>query len=111
MKIKVVIVILAVACVGLGIAIFATKKQADDQHTTDVRSIEDYSNQVVTASKQINELGQVNLTLSNDLAAAQQQLVLSASSWRSCPTTSPPPVSRSPTPKPRWPGRRNSSPI
>src|ERR1035438_3944050 len=78
MKIKVVIVILAVACVGLGIAIFTTKKQADDLHTTDVRSIEDFSNQVVAADKQINELGQVNLTLSNDLAVAQAQLALTA---------------------------------
>jgi chromosome segregation ATPase len=67
-----------VACIGLGIAIFATKKQADDQHATDVNSIDEFSNQVVTANKQINELGQVNLTLSNDLAAAQQQLVMSA---------------------------------
>jgi chromosome segregation ATPase len=78
MKIKVVIIILAVACAGLGIAIFATKKQADDQHTTDVKSIEDFSNQVVAADKQINELGQVNLTLSNDLAVAQAQLALTA---------------------------------
>ena len=78
MKIKVVIIILAVACVGLGIAIFATKKQADDQHVTDVKSIEDFSNQVVSADKEIKELGQVNLTLSNDLAVAQAQLALTA---------------------------------
>lgn len=78
MKIKVVIVILAVACLGLGIAIFATKKQADDQHTTDVKSIEDFSNQVVTASKHLDEMGQVNLTLSNDLASSQQELALNA---------------------------------
>jgi len=78
MKIKVVIVILAVVCLGLGIAIFATKKQADEVHANDLVSIEEFSNQVVTANKQINELGQVNLTLSNDLSAAQQQLLLSA---------------------------------
>ncbi len=78
MKIKVVIVILAVACVGLGIAIFSTKKQADVQHTTDVGIIDDFSNQVVAADRQIKELGQVNLTLSNDLSTAQQQLLLSA---------------------------------
>lgn len=74
MKIKVIIVILAVACAGLVIAFLATKKQADDQHATDVTSIVDFSNQVVTASKHLDELGQVNLTLSNDLTSSQQQL-------------------------------------
>jgi chaperonin cofactor prefoldin len=78
MKFKVVIVILAMACVGLGIALFTTKKQADDQHTTDVNSINEYSNQVVDASEHLKELGQVNLTLSNDLSSSQQQLTLSA---------------------------------
>jgi chromosome segregation ATPase len=77
MKIKVVIVILAVACIGLGIALFATKKSADDQHATDVSSIVVFSNQVVEVTRHLDELGQVNLTLSNDLAASQQQLSLS----------------------------------
>ena len=77
MKIKVVIIILAVACVGLVIAFFATKKQADDQHVIDVNSIDEFSNQVVTANKELNELGQVNLTLSNDLSTAQQELAVS----------------------------------
>jgi chromosome segregation ATPase len=76
MKLKVVIVILAVACVGLAVALFATKKKADDQHTGDVVSINDFSNQVVLASKHLDELGQVNLTLSNDLASSQQQLTV-----------------------------------
>ncbi len=76
MKIKVVIVILAVACVGLVIALFATKKQADDQHVTDVTSINSFSNQVVDASEHLKELGQVNLTLSNDLSSSQQQVAL-----------------------------------
>src|SRR5689334_4755614 len=77
MNIKVVIVILAVACAGLGIALFATKKQADDQHTTDVKTITEFSNEVQTANIHIDELGKVNLTLSNDLTSAQQQLQLS----------------------------------
>ena len=67
MKIKVIIVILAVVSAGLIIALFATKKQSDDRHETDVKSIVVFSNQVVDANKQIAELGQVNLTLSNDL--------------------------------------------
>jgi septal ring factor EnvC (AmiA/AmiB activator) len=77
MKIKVVIVILALACVGLAVALFATKKTADDQHTEDVKSIEDFSNQVVSASEHLKDLGQVNLTLSNDLSSAQQQITVS----------------------------------
>ncbi len=76
MKIKVAIIVLAVVCVGLGIAIFAAKKQADEQHTTDVKSIEVFSNEVITVTKHLDELGQVNLTLSNDLAQAQAQLLM-----------------------------------
>jgi chromosome segregation ATPase len=76
MKTKAIIVVLAVACVGLGIAFFATKKSADDQHATDVNSIVEFSNQVVTASRHLDELGQVNLTLSNDLTSSQQRLAL-----------------------------------
>ena len=78
MKIKVVIVILAVACVGLGIWLFAIKKTAEEQHATDVTLTLDFSNQVVAADKRLDELGQVNLTLSNDLASSQQQLNLDA---------------------------------
>ena len=78
MKIKVVIVILALASLGLGIAWLLTKKQADEQHASDVNSITEYSNQVVDAHEHLKEAGQVNLTLSNDLASSQQQLTLSA---------------------------------
>ncbi len=52
MKIKIVIVVLAIACLGLGIALFATKKQIDDQHEMDVNSIVDFSNQVLNANIQ-----------------------------------------------------------
>lgn len=78
MKIKIAIGILAVACVALVIALFTAKKSAEDQHTSDVSSISDFSNQVVTVGKHMDELGQVNLTLSNDLASSQQQLSLNA---------------------------------
>jgi chromosome segregation ATPase len=78
MKIKVVIIILALASLGLGIALLLTKKQADEQHASDVTSITEYSNQVVDAHEHLKEAGQVNLTLSNDLASSQQQLTLSA---------------------------------
>ena len=74
MKIKIAIVILVVACVGLGIALFATKKQSDEQHATDVSSIIDFSNQVVNANIQLNDFRQTNLALTNDLAASQHEL-------------------------------------
>jgi chromosome segregation ATPase len=74
MKNKVVIVLLAVACVGLGIALFMVKKQADDQHITELSSITDLSNQVIKASIQLKEKDQVNLTLSNQVAVTQEQV-------------------------------------
>ena len=76
MKIKVVIIVLAVACAGLVMAILATKKQADVQHTEDVKTIEVFSNEVITVTKHLDELGQVNLTLSNALTVAQAELLL-----------------------------------
>jgi chromosome segregation ATPase len=78
MKLKVVIVILAVACLGLLIALFATKNHADDQHKTDVALAEDFSNQVVAVNKHVDDLGQLSLTLSNDLSAAHQELAAGA---------------------------------
>jgi len=74
MKFKIVIVVLVVFCIGLAIALFATKKQSEDQHVTDVSSIVDFSNQVVNANLKINDLNQVNLALTNDIAASQEQL-------------------------------------
>jgi chromosome segregation ATPase len=71
MKFKIAIIILAIACIGLGVALFATKKQGDDQHTTDVNSINDFSNQLVGANTQLKDLSQANLALTNDLALSR----------------------------------------
>jgi chromosome segregation ATPase len=73
MKTKIAIILLAIACIGLGVALYATKKQAEDQHVADVGSINDYSNQLVGASVQIKDLSQANLALTNDLALSRQQ--------------------------------------
>jgi predicted nucleic acid-binding Zn-ribbon protein len=73
MKTKIIIAVLAVACVGLAIGLLAVKKQGADQHNADVSSIVDFSNQLVNAGMKINDLNQVNLMLTNDLAASQQQ--------------------------------------
>jgi chromosome segregation ATPase len=77
MKIKVVTILLAVVCVGLAVAFFATKKQSEDLHQQDVSSIVDFSNQLINAEGKITDLNQVNLTYSNDLTSSQQQLTLS----------------------------------
>ena len=73
MKIKLGIVILAVACGGLAIALFATKKAADERLKTDAYAILDFSNQLVAATANLDELRQVNLTLTNDLAGSRQE--------------------------------------
>jgi chromosome segregation ATPase len=73
MKTKIVIILLAVAAVGLAIALIATKKQSDEQHTVDVSSISVFSNQVVEINEQLKDLSQANLELTNDLALSRQQ--------------------------------------
>jgi len=73
MKTKIGIIILAAICIGLGIALIATKKQIDDQRKSDADRIFDFSNQVVAASANLDELRQVNLMLTNDLADSRQQ--------------------------------------
>lgn len=75
MKIKIVIIALAVVSVALLVALFATKKQSQEQHETDVNSILDFSNQLMNANLSINDLKQVNLVLTNDLVLNQQQLI------------------------------------
>jgi len=74
MKIKIIVVILAVVCLGLAIALFAIKQQADDQHRKDVDARNDFSNQLISANSHLDELRQVNLQLTNDLATSQQQV-------------------------------------
>jgi DNA repair exonuclease SbcCD ATPase subunit len=73
MKTKIIIVILAVACIGLVIALVVTKNSSDEQHAKDTSSIVDFSNQVVGANLHIDQLDQVNLSLTNDLAVSHQE--------------------------------------
>lgn len=73
MKTKIVIVILAVASVGLLVGLFAVKKQGEEQRVADVSSIADFSNQVVNANLRINDLNQANLTYSNEWALSLAQ--------------------------------------
>ena len=73
MKTKVGMVVLIVACVGLLAALFVTKKAMDDRLKTDTDAIVDFSNQLTTATANLDELRQVNLMLTNDLAASRQE--------------------------------------
>ena len=73
MKIKIAIIVLAIACIGLAVALFATKQQGEEQHTRDAKDITDFSNQVVAASVQLKDLSQANLALTNDLALSRSE--------------------------------------
>src|ERR1035437_240758 len=73
MKTKLGIIILAVACGGLVIALFATKNAAAERLKKDADAILDFSNQLVAATANLDELRQVNLMLTNDLAGSRQE--------------------------------------
>ena len=73
MKTKIGIVILVAACAALAIALVATKKSAADERKDTVAAMLDFSNQLVNARDAINDLSQVNLKLTNDLAVSRQQ--------------------------------------
>ena len=72
MKTKVGMVVLIVACSGLIIALFTTKMATDDRLRKDTDAIVDFSNQLTTATANLDELRQVNLMLTNDLASSRQ---------------------------------------
>jgi peptidoglycan hydrolase CwlO-like protein len=76
MKTKMGLVILAVACGGMMVALFAMKKVADERFRKDTDAILDFSNQWVTARFNLDELGQANLRLTNDLAASRQEMLV-----------------------------------
>jgi chromosome segregation ATPase len=74
MKTKLGTVILAVICLGLAIALIVTKKQADDSHKKQIYAILDISNQLTAANVNMDDLRQVNLTLTNDLESTRQSV-------------------------------------
>jgi chromosome segregation ATPase len=73
MKIKMAIVILTVVCAGLAVALIAAKTTTSEQMKNNAAAVLDFSNQLVAANDSLDELRQVNLRLTNDLAAVQQQ--------------------------------------
>lgn len=70
-----VTVILILACAGLVIALVATQKHIDAERTAAGLKILDYSNQVVQANDELNDLRQVNLMLTNDLNSSREEIV------------------------------------
>lgn len=73
MKNLIGVIILAALCIGLGVVLFSTKKQAEQQHTTDVNTILNHSNQLVKTSRDLEEQRQVNIMLTNDLGTVRTE--------------------------------------
>lgn len=74
MKTKIIVIVLAVFCAGLVVALLAVKKYADEERGYNATLQVHFSNQVTVVNRQLEDLSQVNLTLSNQMAAARQQL-------------------------------------
>ena len=73
MKTKIGIIIFVLVAAGLFIALLATKKQTEELRRKEA-AILDFSNQLTTANSSLNDLRQVNLILTNDVAASRQAL-------------------------------------
>jgi chromosome segregation ATPase len=76
MRTQLGIIILVVVCVGMIVALVAERRSADTRQKKDVDTILDFSNQLTTASVNLDELHQVNLMLTNDLDATRQTLTV-----------------------------------
>jgi hypothetical protein len=73
MKNLIGVIILAVLCVGLGIVLFTTKKQAEEEKATTTNTILSLSNDVVKTSGYLTEQQQVNTMLTNDLTVVRTE--------------------------------------
>jgi chromosome segregation ATPase len=71
-----VTVILILACAGLVISLVVTQKHIDAEREKSAQDILEYSNDLVTANDELNDLRQVNLTLTNDLNSSHEQLLV-----------------------------------
>lgn len=69
-----VIILAVVICVGLGVALFQTKKQAAVEKQKDTVTISTLSNKWVETDSKLNEQKQVNLSLEKDVEARKQAL-------------------------------------
>jgi chromosome segregation ATPase len=71
MKNLIAVIILAAVCIGLGVVLFTSKKQADENQRTATAKILNLSNDVVKTSADLTEQVQVNTMLSNELTQAR----------------------------------------
>ena len=76
MKTRLALVVLALVCGGMMLALFAMKKVAEGRFNKDTDAILDFSNQLVTTRSSLDDLGQVNLRLTNDLITSRQETVV-----------------------------------
>lgn len=67
------VIILAAVCIALGVVLFTSKKQADDEKRVATTTILNLSNDVVKTSSDLTEQVQVNTMLSNDLTRARTE--------------------------------------
>jgi len=71
MKNLIAVIILAAICIGLGVVLFTSKKQAEENQLSATTKILNLSNDVVKTSADLTEQVQVNTMLSNDLTKAR----------------------------------------
>ena len=72
MKNRIGIILLALICVGLGIGLLATKKQADKRQVEDEARVEALSNKWVKTSNDLDEQRQVSAMLEKDVEKQKQ---------------------------------------
>jgi chromosome segregation ATPase len=87
MKTKMAIVILAVVCAGLAVALIAVKKTASAQLKTNADAILESSNRLMAANVQVNDLQEVNLVLTNNFIASQRQIAALSNSLHEASST------------------------
>jgi chromosome segregation ATPase len=73
MKKLIGIIILAAVCIALGVILFTSKKQAEDEKRAAAITILNLSNDVVKTSSDFTEQVQVNTVLSNNLTKARAE--------------------------------------
>ncbi len=67
------VIILAAVCIALGVVLFTSKKQAEDEKRVATTTILNLSNDVVKTSSDLTEQVQVNTMLSNDLTKVRSE--------------------------------------
>lgn len=74
MKTTIGLILLAALCLGLGVVLISTRKQATDEQAKATEHIATLSNKWVDTDSKLQEQKQVSLALEKDVAARQQQL-------------------------------------